>query len=270
VNGLAAFVSEIEADDSGFVFSTYLGGAGSTYGYGIATGAGGIAYVAGATGDLDFPTQNGLQPAFASSTAGSQAFLSEVGPGDGALLAVTPSPASVLPLESTTFRVSGGSGGGYAFSLVVNASGGSIDPTTGAYEAGPHGGTLDVVEVRDSAGTRAAAAVLVGTSKLSDGGIEAGGDGAPTDARVSDARPDATREGGSETSFGDAGKPPVFTAGGSDCSHAGPRRHAEPVVGTALSAAALLLAARRRRRRHDEIATGALRTHRSGATPLSQ
>jgi hypothetical protein len=250
LNGIAAFVSEIEPDDSGLVFSTYLGGAGSTYGYSIAIGSGDVAYVAGATADLDFPTQNGLQPAFASSTAGSQAFLAEMGPGDRPLLVLKPSPASVRPLGSTTFHASGGSGGGYVFSLFVNASGGGVDPKTGFYTSGSHGAVLDVVLVRDSAGTTAAAAVLVGLPTSGDGGIEAG-DAAAADARAPDAARPEAGEAGLAESPGDSGDAPTFAVGGSECSYRRSRREAEPLA--AITMSLLPLALFRRRRRHPAL-----------------
>jgi Beta-propeller repeat len=224
LNGVAAFVSELKPDDSGFVYSTYLGGAGSTYGFALAMTPDGGALVAGATGDLDFPTQNAFQPAFATSTAGSQAFVAEISAGSRAVLSITPSPASVAVLGSVTFRAKGGSGGGYRFRLADHPSGGSVDPTTGLYVAGAHGGVLDVVEVVDSSETTAAAAILVDAT--ADGGTD-GGDagfegGAPIDAHR-DVEPSG--EGGrfdaahQDAAEGEAPAPvPVFLATGSECA----------------------------------------------------
>jgi hypothetical protein len=50
-----AFVAEISADGKTLVFSTYLGGSGSEWGYGIAVDSMGQAYIAGATASSDFP-----------------------------------------------------------------------------------------------------------------------------------------------------------------------------------------------------------------------
>jgi hypothetical protein len=253
VNGIAAFVSEIEPDGSGFIYSTYLGGAGSTYAYGIAMGPGPLAYVVGATGDLDFPTQNGLQPAFASGTAGSQAFLSVLGPGERPLLVVSPSPARVEALGTTTFHAVGGSGGGYVFSLLASPSGGSIDPTSGKYAAGSKGGVLDVALVADSAGTTAAASILVSSPSPSDAGVEAGESGvaeAGVDARPRDTGVSDGSEGTSDATAGsrsDAGT--TFTAEGSECSYRPVAATKEPVSVLLTAVLMPLLAVTRRRRR---------------------
>jgi parallel beta-helix repeat protein len=77
-------------------------------------------------------------------------------------LAIAPASLAVPPLGHRTFTGSGGSGTGFTWSLVANASGGSIDPGTGAYAAGPTGGVLDVVALSDSLGSTAQ--VVVGVS----------------------------------------------------------------------------------------------------------
>jgi hypothetical protein len=56
-----AFVTTLSHDGDSLIQSTYLGGAGSDYGYGIARGAGGVVYVTGYTNSLDFPTLNPYQ-----------------------------------------------------------------------------------------------------------------------------------------------------------------------------------------------------------------
>ena len=267
VNGIAAFVSEIEPDDSDFVFSTYLGGAGSTYGYSVAVGPTGSAYVAGATGDLDFPTQDALEPAFPTSTAGSQAFVAELSPGDRPLLVVRPSPATVAPLGSTTFHASGGSGGGYAFSLFADSSGGSIGPTSGVYTAGARDGVMDVVLVVDSSGTTAAASVLVSSPR--DGGVEpadaasrdAGAPDSRADSRPLDGAPAAPESGvdGGSSPDAQAYEEPRYQARGSECSYRMSRGTTEPSTFLPLALAAAVGVGRRRRRAlraHARVAEG--------------
>ncbi|MGE0130295.1 MAG: SBBP repeat-containing protein [Blastocatellales bacterium] len=56
-----AFIAKINAAGSAVVYATYLGGAKSDGGYGIAVDASGAAYVAGVTASTDFNTKNALQ-----------------------------------------------------------------------------------------------------------------------------------------------------------------------------------------------------------------
>ena len=57
--GNDAFVTEISADGSHLVYSTFAGGGGEDIGNGIAVNAAGQAYVVGTTSSSDFPTTNG-------------------------------------------------------------------------------------------------------------------------------------------------------------------------------------------------------------------
>jgi uncharacterized protein (TIGR03382 family) len=66
-----------------------------------------------------------------------------------------------LPAGAIGFTASGGSGTGWAWSLSDSPSGGSIDPSTGAYTAGATTGVTDVVQVADSLGNGATANVAV-------------------------------------------------------------------------------------------------------------
>jgi hypothetical protein len=88
-----AFVSELSADGSVLLFSTYLGGSRSDIGVGIALDAGGNLYVAGATDSLDFPvTANAAQ-----TTPGS------VGPGDAFVVKISfnGTPPVIAPADFT-------------------------------------------------------------------------------------------------------------------------------------------------------------------------
>jgi hypothetical protein len=59
-----AFVAKLNPDGSALVYSTYLGGGGVDYGYGIAVDSFGNAYVTGRTYSADFPTANPLQASY--------------------------------------------------------------------------------------------------------------------------------------------------------------------------------------------------------------
>jgi hypothetical protein len=57
--GNDAFVTELSADGSHLVYSTFAGGGSDDFGYGIAVDPAGDAYVVGTTNSSDFPTSNG-------------------------------------------------------------------------------------------------------------------------------------------------------------------------------------------------------------------
>ncbi len=59
-----AYVTKVSASGSALVYSTYLGGSGSDYGYAIALDSVGNAYVAGVTYSTNFPTVNPMQGGF--------------------------------------------------------------------------------------------------------------------------------------------------------------------------------------------------------------
>jgi uncharacterized protein (TIGR03437 family) len=58
------FVTKLTPAGNALVYSTYLGGRDTDYGYGIAVDAAGSAYVMGHTKSIDFPTQSAYQAAF--------------------------------------------------------------------------------------------------------------------------------------------------------------------------------------------------------------
>jgi len=77
-----AFVTKINASGSALVYSTYLGGSGEDWGYGIAVDSVGNAYVTGETCSDDFPTQVPLQPA----SSGSGIFVTKINASGSALV----------------------------------------------------------------------------------------------------------------------------------------------------------------------------------------
>jgi Abnormal spindle-like microcephaly-assoc'd, ASPM-SPD-2-Hydin/Beta-propeller repeat/Cep192 domain 4 len=85
--GTDAFISELNPDGTGLVYSTFLGGAGDDAAKTIALDSAGNAIVAGSTESTDFPTLFPIQ-ASCASTAGSpcdDAFAASLGPGGTAL-----------------------------------------------------------------------------------------------------------------------------------------------------------------------------------------
>jgi hypothetical protein len=79
----------------------------------------------------------------------------------GGGLAIDPDAPSTTTKGTVQFTAFGGSGV-YTWSFIENASGGTIDPATGAYQAGTTGNVQDVIKVTDSLGKAAAATVDVG------------------------------------------------------------------------------------------------------------
>ena len=77
-----AFVAKLNAAGSALVYSTYLGGIGSDYGYGIAVDSSGNAYVTGFA-SWDFPTANPVPAAYGG---GGDAFVLKLNASGSALL----------------------------------------------------------------------------------------------------------------------------------------------------------------------------------------
>jgi len=123
-----AFVAKLNPSGSALVYSTYLGGSDSDFGFGISVDSSGHAYVTGLTVSANFPTTAG---AFQTSPSGElNAFITKLNPSGSALVYST---------------YLGGSSVGYAYGIAVDSSGhayvtGSTDspnfPTsTGALQA---------------------------------------------------------------------------------------------------------------------------------------
>jgi len=80
-----AFVTKLNPQGSGLVFSTYLGGAADVdRGWGIAVDAAGNTYVVGDTNASDFPTVNAIQPAYGGGLG--DAFVSKLSPSGSSLV----------------------------------------------------------------------------------------------------------------------------------------------------------------------------------------
>jgi len=62
--GWDAFVTKLNSAGNNLIYSTYLGGGGDDYGYGIAVDSSGNAYVTGITASSDFPILNPYQSTF--------------------------------------------------------------------------------------------------------------------------------------------------------------------------------------------------------------
>jgi hypothetical protein len=79
---LDAFVTKLSPSGASLGYSTYLGGGGLEYGFGIAVGGDDSAYVVGYTASANFPTAAPLQAAL---SGGDDAFVTKVAPSGSAL-----------------------------------------------------------------------------------------------------------------------------------------------------------------------------------------
>lgn len=64
------FISKINASGSSLVYSTYLGGTGADWGYGISVDSSGAAAIAGITASADFPVVSAIQSGYGGSNDG--------------------------------------------------------------------------------------------------------------------------------------------------------------------------------------------------------
>jgi Beta-propeller repeat/Cep192 domain 4/Abnormal spindle-like microcephaly-assoc'd, ASPM-SPD-2-Hydin len=112
-----AFVTEISADGTSQVYSTYLGGSSSDAGAGIAVDASGEAFVTGNTNSTDFPTTAGSRQTV--NAGGVDAFVTKLAPGGATLVYST---------------YVGGKGDDYGYGIALDASGESyvVGSTTSA------------------------------------------------------------------------------------------------------------------------------------------
>jgi hypothetical protein len=86
---ISVFITKINASGSALVFSTFLGGSGPDFGFGIAVDPSGNVYATGQAGSTDFPTVNPIQPQRTSCCepgAGSSGFVTKLNPAGSALI----------------------------------------------------------------------------------------------------------------------------------------------------------------------------------------
>ena len=145
----SAFVTEINPAGSALVYSTYLGGSGSSSSAGIALDSAGHAYVTGAAG-AGFPTTPGAFQTTLNNGLGAyptSAFVTEINPAGSALV------------YSTYLGGSGGSSGagialdsaGHAY--VTGGAGAGFPTTPGAFQTTFGGGSNAYVTKLNTAGS---------------------------------------------------------------------------------------------------------------------
>jgi hypothetical protein len=107
-----SFVTKLSAAGSSLVYSTFLGGTGTDYVWGIAVDSSAAAYLVGATTSQDFPTVNALQAVNAGGQGGC------CGGGDAFVAKLNPAGTA---LAYSTFL--GGSDVDEGYSIAVDAAG---------------------------------------------------------------------------------------------------------------------------------------------------
>jgi hypothetical protein len=137
------------------------GGSG-VYAYAIVDGSTGGGLVSSTGQYTAGPTEAGVDTVLVTDTLGNSATAVFT---ITTKLTIAPAALTIAPLGTQTFQGAGGSGAGFTYTLVdTSASGGSVNPTTGAYKAGARGGTTDSVRVTDSLGNVAVAQITVTAS----------------------------------------------------------------------------------------------------------
>jgi hypothetical protein len=132
-----AFVTEFNPTGSALVYSTYLGGSKSDYGWAIAVDSSGNAYVTGTTYSTDFPTMNPLQPtnhANPINTEYCNTFVAKLNAGGSALVYSTYLGGSVID---------------YGYGIALDSSG---DAYVAGYTTSPDFPTANPLQA-DLAGT---------------------------------------------------------------------------------------------------------------------
>ncbi|MCZ2113385.1 MAG: SBBP repeat-containing protein [Anaerolineae bacterium] len=166
-----AFVLKLNPAGTGLVYSTYLGGNGDEWGYGIAVDATGNAYVTGGTFSANFPATTG---AFDTSHNGNEdAFVARLNPTGSALVYSTFLGGNDVDYAKTIALDAAGNA--YAIGTTFSAN---FPTTSGAFRPGPLSGLSDVFVVKlGPAGNSLAYSTFLGGSNR-DYGLGIAVDGA--------------------------------------------------------------------------------------------
>ncbi len=159
--GIDTFVTKLNPTGTALVYSTYVGGSGTDYPFGIAVDSTGAAYEIGNTGSANFPVTSGaFQTTCISCSLYPAVFITKLSPSGSSL-------------AYSTFL--GGSGDNRAFGVTLDSSNNayivgwttSVDfpVTTGAYQTTNAGGASDVfVTEMNSTGTAPVYSTYLGGS----------------------------------------------------------------------------------------------------------
>jgi subtilisin family serine protease len=146
--GASAWLEAQGGSGAGYEWSLLAGASGGSV---VAVGPGLGLYRAGPGGGVTDVVQ------VVDSVGGAATAAIDVTAG----ISIAPSAPTVAARSTVQLGATGGSGSGYVWLVSVDASGGTIDPSSGTYTAGPKGDTVDEVWVVDSLGNTASVAVTV-------------------------------------------------------------------------------------------------------------
>ena len=194
--GWDAFVTKLNASGTALVYSTYLGGNGNDWGYGIAVDGSGNAYVTGMTGSSNFPTTTGAYQTSLASTG--NAFVTKLN-------------ASGTALVYSTYL--GGNNGTYGNGIAVDGSGNvyvtgltrssNFPTTTGAYQTSLGGYNSAFVTKLNASGTALVYSTYLGGNPYDEGdGIAVDGSGDAYVTGMTESSDFPTTTGAYQTSLG--------------------------------------------------------------------
>jgi len=167
-NGYNTFITKLNPQGSGLVYSTYLGGSGSDQATSIAVSGSGIAYITGQTTSIDFPTSSGAfqtQPGFVAGYGDLNAFVTALNSAGTALVYSTYLGGNYSDTGSGIAVDSGGNAyvTGSAYSQNFPTTAGSYQPV----KASPAIGNAFVTKVNPE-GTALVYSTYLGGAHLAD------------------------------------------------------------------------------------------------------
>jgi hypothetical protein len=154
-----AFITHLNPDGNGLLYSTYLGGSGLDHAFGIAVDQGGNAYVTGRTFSTNFPTKNAFRAAKATTLVEDDAFVTVIS-ADGSTLIYGTYFGGTGFEEGHSIAVDGQ---GNAYVTGFTTSGGGDFPTTPGVLESASGGGQDAFVAKFNPGASGPASLVYST-----------------------------------------------------------------------------------------------------------
>ncbi len=176
--GEDVFVTKFKADGTGLVYSTYLGGGGNDDGFAIAVDPAGIAYVAGTTASINFPTSRAAQASFGGGS--SDAFLTVLNAAGSGLVYSTylgGSGSEYINDHVVSIALSTDASGNTSAYVAGSTTSTDFPTTTGAYQVAYGGGSDAFVTKYGPAGAVVYSSYLGGVGEDEAYGIAVDGAG---------------------------------------------------------------------------------------------